>query len=151
MKIILVVYLQRCSGSRFVQGVIRWVSTKMSRRQCVRRNSVGVKEKQILLIDNISGSSRLSSNFIYWTRVLLLIELQVTQRMISEAWCFMSRSSVIVDVLSLRLWPYCLSSSCYRRWGWPHWWIDSDVDDTGVALADKMPWFVWSQVDTRGC
>ena len=85
MKIILVVCLQRCSGSRFVQGVIRWVSTKMSRRQFVRRNSVGVKERQGLLIDNISGSSRLSSNFIYWTRVLLLIELQVTQRMISEA------------------------------------------------------------------
>ena len=56
-----------------------------SRRQFVRRNSVGVKERQGLLIDNISGSSRLSSNFIYWTRVLLLIELQVTQRMISEA------------------------------------------------------------------
>ena len=50
---------------------------KMSRRQFIRRNSVGVKEKEILLIDNISGSSQLGSNFIYWTRVLLLIELRL--------------------------------------------------------------------------
>ena len=61
----------------FVQGVIRWVSTKMSRRQFIRRNSVGVKEKKVLLINNISGSSQLGFNFIYWTQVLLLIELRL--------------------------------------------------------------------------
>ena len=55
----------------------------------IRRDIVGVNmvssERRFLFIDKISSSSRLGSNFIYWTRVLLLIELQVTQRMISEA------------------------------------------------------------------
>ena len=69
-----------CNGAMVqgvVQGVIRWVSTMMSWRKFIKRDSVGVKEKEILFIDNISGSSQLGSNFIYFTRFLLLIELRL--------------------------------------------------------------------------
>ena len=49
----------------------------MSRRQFIKLNSVNVKEKLILLINNISGSSQLCSNIIFWTQVLLRYELRV--------------------------------------------------------------------------
>ena len=47
----------------------------------IRRDIVGVNmvssERRFLFIYKISSSSRLGYNFIYWTRVLLLIELRL--------------------------------------------------------------------------
>ena len=65
-------------------GVNEDVKKTIIRRDIVSVNMVS-NERRFLFIDNISSSLRLGSNFVYWTRVLLLIELQVTQRMISEA------------------------------------------------------------------
>ena len=86
----------------------------------IRRDIVGVNmvsnERRFLFIDKLSSSSRLVSILFIGLEFCYLLNFRLLRELFLRLDVFMSRSLLIVDVLSLRLWPYCLSSSYYRRW-----------------------------------